>query len=216
MTPRSGEYRSLAARAVGGASARFSEAAALAAARLAALEAGGLEKLAALEHALEDAAFSAAAALAHGLADAMPTPELVPRWPIFVFLAGACACMLLSAFCHTFGSMSREINFSIWRLDYAGIAALIACSFFPPVYYAFLCAPRWRYFYLGVITFFATATLVVSTGKRFQSPVWRATRAKLFSALGLFGAVPILHQARPTFTVSMPAFLVSASDAPFA
>jgi len=128
------EYGTLAARAAGGASARLSEAAALAAARLAALEAGGLEKLVALEHALESAASSAAAALAHGLTDALPPSDLVPRWPVFVFLAGACTCLLLSAICHTFGSMSRAINCSIWRLDYAGIAALIACSFYPPVY----------------------------------------------------------------------------------
>jgi adiponectin receptor len=147
----------------------------------------------------------------------MPTPELVPRWPVFVFLAGACTCLLLSAICHTFGGMSREVNFSIWRLDYAGIAALIACSFFPPVYYAFLCAPAWRYFYLGVITTFATATLVVSTGKRFQSPVWRSTRATLFSALGLFGAVPILHQARCDMHATASAFawlLFCVADTP--
>lgn len=190
------EYRSLAARAVGGASARLSEAAALAAKRLAELEHDGLEKLAALEHALEGAANSAAAALMpHGVAEALPPAELVPRWPVFVFLAGACTCLLLSATCHTFGSMSRQVNTYIWRLDYAGIAALIACSFYPPIYYAFLCAPWWRSFYLGTITICALATLVMSTAERFQAPQWRYTRATLFSALGLFGVVPILHQA---------------------
>jgi adiponectin receptor len=209
---RSGEYRSLASRAIDGASARLSHAAASAAvtfhalegsaaARLAALEAGGLEKLAALEHALEGAASSAAQSLAHAAGvDATPMREiaqdhLVARWPVFVFLAGACCCLLTSAVCHTFGGISRRVNALIWRLDYAGIAALIACSFYPPVYYAFLCHAGWRFFYLGSITVFATLTLVVSAAERFQSPKWRATRAWLFSALGLFGGVPIIHQA---------------------
>jgi adiponectin receptor len=188
----------LAARAVGGASHRLSEAAAAAAARLAALEAGGMETLVALEHALEGAASSAAAAVALALphAPAAPPPALhVPRWPVFVFLAGACTCLLASAVCHTFGSMSRRVNSVIWRLDYAGIAVLIASSFYPVVYYAFMCHAGWRHFYLGTITTFALATLVVSTAPRFATPRWRPTRAGLFSALGLFGLVPVAHQA---------------------
>jgi adiponectin receptor len=50
-------------------------------------------------------------------------------------------------------------------------------------------------FYLGSITALAAATLTVSAAARFQTPVWRATRAALFSGLGLFGIVPIAHQA---------------------
>ena len=183
---------------MGGASHRLSEAAAAAAARLAALEDASLETLVKLEHALEDAASTAAAAVARALPDGALPPAAalpVPRWPVFVFMAGACSCLLLSAVCHTFGAMSARVNAVIWRLDYAGIAALIACSFYPPVYYAFMCHAGWRYFYLVTITAFASTTLVVSAAERFQAPAWRATRAALFSALGLFGVVPIVHVA---------------------
>jgi adiponectin receptor len=180
---------------VGGASHRLSEAAAAAAARLAALEAGGLETLVALEHALEDALEGAASSAAAAVSRALPPAAPVPRWPVFVFLGGACTCLLASAVCHTFGAMSRRVNAVIWRLDYAGIAALIACSFYPVVYYSFMCHAGWRHFYLGTITACALATLVVSTAPRFATPRWRATRAGLFSALGLFGVVPVAHQA---------------------
>lgn len=40
----------------------------------------------------------------------------------------------------------------IWRLDYAGIAVLIVTSFYPPVYYGFMCQPAWAAFYLSVTT----------------------------------------------------------------
>jgi adiponectin receptor len=193
---RSGEYAaysSLAARAVGGAQHALSDAAHSAAARLAALEAGGLTTLSAAAAALER---TLEAALPHGAG--APTPLAappVPRWPIFVFLAGACACLLASAVCHTFGGVSRAVNAVIWRLDYAGIAALIATSFYPVIFYSFMCHAGWRAFYLTIITACATATLVVSAAERFQTPKWRSTRAALFSALGCFGVVPILHQA---------------------
>ena len=36
----------------------------------------------------------------------------------------------------------------VWRFDYAGIVVLIVTSFFPPVYYGFLCEPLLRNFYL--------------------------------------------------------------------
>jgi adiponectin receptor len=40
----------------------------------------------------------------------------------------------------------------VWRFDYAGIAVLIMASFVPAMYYAFLCQPFWRHFYLWTTT----------------------------------------------------------------
>lgn len=37
---------------------------------------------------------------------------------------------------------------SFRRFDYTGITVLIVASFVPPIYYAFLCEPFWRIFYL--------------------------------------------------------------------
>jgi adiponectin receptor len=57
-------------------------------------------------------------------------------------------CLLTSATCHLFGCCAAHITTVMWRFDYAGIAVLIVASFFPPVYYGFLCAPWTRVFYL--------------------------------------------------------------------
>ena len=57
-----------------------------------------------------------------------------------------------------------------------------------------MCHRGWRYFYLGVISVCAAATLTLSAAARFQTPAWRPTRAAMFSALGLFGVVPVVHQ----------------------
>lgn len=75
-----------------------------------------------------------------------------PRWPIYTFLAGAMGCLLCSSVCHLFACCSQHVSETIWRFDYAGIALLIVTSFFPPVYYGFLCEPFWMVFYLVTTT----------------------------------------------------------------
>lgn len=40
----------------------------------------------------------------------------------------------------------------MWRLDYAGIATLIVTSFYPPVYYGFMCHRFYLAFYLITTT----------------------------------------------------------------
>jgi hypothetical protein len=45
----------------------------------------------------------------------------VPRWPFYVFMAGAMSCLLLSATCHLLCCCSRHMATSIWRFDYAGM-----------------------------------------------------------------------------------------------
>lgn len=85
-------------------------------------------------------------AVADQLGLAWPTP----RWPALVFLGGAMACMLTSTVAHLFGCCSEHLGKLMWRLDYSGITILIVTSFFPPVYYGFMCQPFWRNVYLGI------------------------------------------------------------------
>ena len=132
--------------------------------------------------------------LEHSAVDAIlgQIPPTVARWPLFVFLAGACLCLFLSSVCHLFCCVN-EVAPWIWRVDYAGIAALIACSFYPAVYYTFLCQGFWLRVYLGAITLGAVTTLIVSLAPRFGGPTWRVVRAATFSALGSSGIIPITH-----------------------
>eukprot|EP00891_Asterochloris_glomerata_P007907 jgi/Astpho2/7907/e_gw1.00118.28.1_t len=118
---------------------------------------------------------------------------VVPCRPVYVFTAGAMVCLFTSSVCHLFGCCATHIATVIWRFDYAGIAVLIVCSFFPPVYYGFMCTPHWQLFYLGVSTVLGCATVAISLAEKFQGPNYRPWRAALFAGLGLFGLVPVIH-----------------------
>ena len=139
----------------------------------------------------------------------LPPRQLVPRWPVAVFLGGAMMCLGSSAFCHTFYCVSHRLSVFIWRFDYAGIAAMIASSFYPPIFYAFMCSPRTRTAYLGCITACAAASCVTAFAERFQHPRYRAFRASLFTALGAFGVLPMGHQLL-LYWNTLPAPLLSA------
>lgn len=117
----------------------------------------------------------------------------VHRWPMYIFTSGAMICLLTSAVCHLFGCCAPHIASIMWRFDYAGIAVLIVASFYPPVYYGFLCRPLLAAFYLGLTTIFGLSTLTVTLLDKFQDPAYHAFRAGLFSCLGLFGVIPLVH-----------------------
>ncbi|XP_068654477.1 heptahelical transmembrane protein 4-like isoform X1 [Aristolochia californica] len=118
----------------------------------------------------------------------------ITRWPFFAFLGGAMFCLLASSTCHLLSCHSRRLSYIMLRLDYAGIAALISTSFYPPVYYSFMCNPFFCNLYLGVITVLGIGTIMVSLLPVFQNPEFRTVRASLFFGMGLSGVAPILHK----------------------
>ncbi|KAI4327333.1 hypothetical protein L6164_019806 [Bauhinia variegata] len=130
--------------------------------------------------------------LANIIAPLMMRP--ITRWPFFVFLGGAMFCLLASSICHLLSCHSERLSYIMLRLDYAGIAALISTSFYPPVYYSFMCYPFFCNLYMGFITILGVATILVSLLPIFQTPEFRTIRASLFLGMGLSGVGPILHK----------------------
>jgi adiponectin receptor len=124
------------------------------------------------------------------LLTSMPTT----RWPFFVFLGGAMFCLLSSATCHLLSCHSAWASYILLRIDYAGIASLIAASFYPPVYYSFMCDPTMRNLYLTGITSIGIATILVTLVPIFQTPKYRHYRAILFFCMALSGVVPCVHK----------------------
>ncbi|CDP02615.1 unnamed protein product [Coffea canephora] len=118
----------------------------------------------------------------------------ITRWPFFAFMGGAMFCLLASSTCHLLSCHSERLSYIMLRLDYAGIAALISTSFYPPVYYSFMCYPFFCNLYLGFITILGIGTILVSLLPVFQTPEYRTMRASLFFVMGLSGAAPILHK----------------------
>lgn len=139
-------------------------------------------------------------AFLHGMKDdvmnmlAPLTVRPITRWPFFAFLGGAMFCLLASSTCHLLSCHSERVSYIMLRLDYAGIAALIATSFYPPVYYSFMCNPLFCKLYLSFITIFGIATILFSLLPAFQKPSFRTFRASLFFGMGVSGAAPILHK----------------------
>ncbi|KAJ7557664.1 hypothetical protein O6H91_04G005100 [Diphasiastrum complanatum] len=117
----------------------------------------------------------------------------VSRWPFYVFMGGAMACLLASSSCHLLSCHSARLSYFMWRVDYAGIAAMIATSFYPPVYYIFQCDPVWKNLYLTGITLLGFSTVSVSLVPSFQRPKYRKLRALLFVGMGGSGVIPAVH-----------------------
>ncbi|CAL5326128.1 unnamed protein product [Camellia sinensis] len=118
----------------------------------------------------------------------------ITRWPFFAFLGGAMFCLLSSSACHLLACHSERLSYILLRLDYVGIAALISTSFYPPVYYSFMCSPFFYNLYLGFITLLGISTILVSLLPVFQKPKHRNTRTFIFVGMGLSGVAPIMHK----------------------
>ncbi|KAL2346487.1 hypothetical protein Fmac_000487 [Flemingia macrophylla] len=134
----------------------------------------------------------------NGLKDVtMASPLIVQpitRWPFYAFLGGAMFCLLASSTCHLLACHSQRLSYIMLRIDYAGIAALIATSFYPPVYYSFMCNPFFCFLYLGFITLMGIATIIFSLLPFFQKSEFRKYRASLFFLMGFSGMAPIIHK----------------------
>ncbi|KAI0497017.1 hypothetical protein KFK09_023345 [Dendrobium nobile] len=119
--------------------------------------------------------------------------QQVPRWPILIFLAGSMSCLAFSAISHLLACHSRRLNLFFWRLDYIGISIMIISSFFPPIYYAFLCHPLPRLIYLSSISVLGSLSIITLLSPGFSSPRFRPFRAALFLAMGFSGLIPAAH-----------------------
>ncbi|KAK9284657.1 hypothetical protein L1049_023833 [Liquidambar formosana] len=126
------------------------------------------------------------------IAPLMITP--ITRWPFFAFLGGAMFCLLASSTCHLLSCHSERLSYIMLRVDYAGIAALISTSFYPLVYYSFMCHPFFCNLYIGFITVVGVATILFSLLPFFQNPEFRSIRASLFFGMGFSGIAPVLHK----------------------
>ena len=118
----------------------------------------------------------------------------IARWPFFTFMCGAMFCLLTSSACHLLSCHSKLYSYIMLRLDYTGISVLIVTSFYPLVYYSFMCHPFFRNLYIGFITIFGIAASLVSLLPIFQTPKYRPVRSGLFFLMGASGFVPIVHK----------------------
>ncbi|KAI9345011.1 hemolysin-III related-domain-containing protein [Obelidium mucronatum] len=112
---------------------------------------------------------------------------------VSAFLVSAIACMGLSAAFHTFHCHSFSVS-KVWnKLDFAGIAGLIAGSNIPFIYYAFYCETRFQTMYIAFMTTFGVVTTLITVSEKFSTPKYRLLRTSLFVGMGLASVIPIIH-----------------------
>eukprot|EP00250_Pteridium_aquilinum_P014025 c21726_g1_i1 orf=753-1817(+) len=122
-----------------------------------------------------------------------PMMNRANRWPFFVFMGGSMFCLLASTVCHLFTCHSKPLSVFLMRVDYAGIATMIATSFFPPIYYVFQCERIWQWIYLSTISTMGILTVGLLFAPALQDGKYRAFRALLFMSMGLSGLIPAIH-----------------------
>ncbi|EYU18238.1 hypothetical protein ABFS82_10G111900 [Erythranthe guttata] len=116
------------------------------------------------------------------------------KWPFYVILSGSMFCLLSSSMCHLFCCHSKRLNTHLLRMDYVGITVMIITSFFPPMYYIFICTPHWQIIYLTCITIMGACTITTTfLSPPLSSAKFRSFRALLFVCMGLFGVIPAVH-----------------------
>ena len=116
-----------------------------------------------------------------------------PIWPWLVFLGGSMCCLIFSTVSHLFGCHSRRFHYFFWRLDYSGIALMIVCSFFAPIYYIFSDNPQWRFFYLSSVTLVGILVFITLFTPSLSARMTRPLRATMFLCMGFSGVIPATH-----------------------
>ena len=110
-----------------------------------------------------------------------------------LFFGGAIVCMMCSTLYHVLRNHSHGVSLLFRRLDYSGIALLIAGSSIPAYYYGFYCAWGAQCVHIGVIVVLCFVCIVASMWRKMQTPNYRGIRYAMFVSFGLYGVVPGVH-----------------------
>eukprot|EP00347_Sterkiella_histriomuscorum_P020952 403335825 len=127
--------------------------------------------------------------------DPLSVKYYVSKMPLFLHIAGAISCLGCSTIFHLFKDQSKKTSEFLVRLDYAGIALMIAGSNMPPLYYSFYCKPMHVYRNLYMILQSVSCFLVfaASLWPKFDKAQYRVLRGVLFVILGLVAVAPFTH-----------------------
>lgn len=111
-----------------------------------------------------------------------------------LYFVGAVTCLGLSATYHTLNCHSPDVCDLFCKMDYCGITILILGSFYPWLYFQFLCEPLKRLFYGLLVTIMGGITMRLSMSKKFGDPRYRALRASVFFGFAMVcGIIPTSH-----------------------
>eukprot|EP01119_Soliformovum_irregulare_P002562 TRINITY_DN1280_c0_g1_i1.p1 TRINITY_DN1280_c0_g1~~TRINITY_DN1280_c0_g1_i1.p1 ORF type:complete len:308 (+),score=43.51 TRINITY_DN1280_c0_g1_i1:140-925(+) len=110
-----------------------------------------------------------------------------------IFLFCATANMAFSALFHWFSCHSPVVYKWLAKLDYTGISVMIVGSYYPPMYYGFVCQPDLQVTYLVLISVLGIVGVSVSMVPMFASARFRVFRTVFFLIFGFFAVIPVPH-----------------------
>ena len=115
------------------------------------------------------------------------------RWPLYVFISSAMACLGSSTAYHLIGTATADERTmrALAAADYNGVIFLICGSYVPVLQYGFHDAPVSRVAYTAALSLLGAAVFFLVRLEFFHA--WRRLRTAMFVALGAFGVVPITH-----------------------
>ncbi|KAH9975846.1 hemolysin-III related-domain-containing protein [Lactifluus volemus] len=109
------------------------------------------------------------------------------------FLLSVIFCLSCSAIFHTSQSHSKQVTARCNAFDYSGIIVHILGAWYPTFYYGFYCESHYIIGYSLLLTFSALASAYTVLNPEYKKPAYRRARTTVFTALGLFGAMPVSH-----------------------
>lgn len=122
------------------------------------------------------------------------TLDWAGRLAFGVYFAGAALCLGLSTSYHTFNCHSASVCKFFCKMDYCGITVLILGSFYPWLYFQFLCEPIKRLVYGLLVSASGLLTIRVAMSHKFGEARYRALRAGIFFSFALVcGILPASH-----------------------
>ncbi|EEB07743.1 hemolysin-III family protein [Schizosaccharomyces japonicus yFS275] len=117
------------------------------------------------------------------------------RYVVLVFIVSAFTMLAMSTAYHTLCNHSPRVAKFGNKLDYLGIVVMIVGSFVPSIHYGFACHASFQVLYTATIFSIGVIAVFACCLERFRKPQWRVYRAGIFTAMGLFGILPVAHAA---------------------
>lgn len=121
------------------------------------------------------------------------TGDLIPRWPITIFVFCAIFCLLGSTTFHSFLCCSKMVRGILQTIDYCGISVLISGSYFPVIIYTFFCYPKSLKFHLFVVVTINIVNVSIMATPTFRQPKYRAVRAASFTVVACYAVFSLIH-----------------------
>ena len=115
-------------------------------------------------------------------------------WPLTIFYLSITICLALSTTFHISMSHSKTVCENLITFDYIGIVVLITGTFWPFVYYGFLCHPYVWLFYCSIVGILAATIIYVFQIPLYRQIQYRPLRTRMFLCLGFCGLVPLVHK----------------------